>query len=113
MSRQHCVYILSSKRNGALYVGVTCDLIDCVLDHKFSLVPGITNQYAINRLVYFEWHRDLLSAEAREQAIRQMHRIWKLELIEQKNPCWRDLYNDISAENYPSGAEPRDASLEV
>jgi putative endonuclease len=97
MNRRHCTYILASKRNGALYVGVTDDLVDRVLDHKCNLVSGITSQYAINQLVYFEWHADLESARQREQSIRQMHRIWKLELIEQQNPDWRDLYNDISA----------------
>ena len=97
MSARHCTYILASKRNGALYVSVTHDLVNCVLDHKCNLVSGITSQYAINQLVYFEWHADLESARQREQTIRQMHRIWKLELIEQQNPAWRDLYNDITA----------------
>jgi putative endonuclease len=95
MSVPHCIYILASKRNGALYVGVTPDLINCVLDHKCNLVSGITSQYAINQLVYFEWQPNAASAQQREQAIRQMHRIWKLDLIEQMNPNWRDLYTDI------------------
>ena len=96
MSARHCTYILASKRNGALYVGITSDLANCVLDHKCNLVSGITSQYAINQLVYFEWQQDMDAACRREQDIRQMHRIWKLELIEQKNPDWRDLYTDIA-----------------
>ena len=96
MSARHCTYILASKRNGALYVGTTSDLANCVLDHKCNLVSGITSQYAINQLVYFDWQQDMDSARRREQAIREMHRIWKLELIEQKNPEWRDLYVDIA-----------------
>jgi putative endonuclease len=96
MSARHCTYILASKRSGALHVGVTSDLANCVLDHKCNLVSGITGQYAINQLVYFEWQQDPDSALRREQEIRQMHRIWKLELIEQKNPDWRDLYLDIA-----------------
>jgi putative endonuclease len=103
MSVPHCTYILASKSNGALYVGVTPDLINCVLDHKCSLVSGITSQYAINQLVFFEWQQDEASAQRREQEIGQMHRIWKLDLIEQKNPNWRDLYSDISLSNcYPA-----------
>ena len=102
MSARHCAYILASKRNGALYVGVTTDLVNCVLDHKCNLVGGITRQYAINKLVYFEWQPDAASAQRREQEIRQLHRIWKLELIEQQNPNWRDLYADIS----PSSCSP-------
>ena len=96
MIARHCTFILASKRNGALYIGVTDDLVDCVLDHKCNLVPGITSQYAIHRLVYVEFHPDADAALRREQAIRQMHRIWKLELIERQNPHWRDLYADIS-----------------
>ena len=104
MSARHCTYILASKRNGALYVGVTPDLANCVLDHKCNLVSGITSQYAINQLVYFEWQQDMDSASRREQEIRQMHRIWKLELIEQKNSEWRDLYTDIVSSKCYSGA---------
>jgi putative endonuclease len=103
MSVRLCTYILASKRNGALYLGVTDDLVNCVLDHKCNLVKGITSQYAINQLVFFEWHIDATSAHQREQAIRQMHRIWKLDLIEQLNPNWRDLYTDITASRrYPA-----------
>ena len=97
MSAQHCTFILASKRNGALYVGVTADLVNCVLDHKCNLVSGITSQYAINQLVFLEWQQDAASARRREQEIRQLHRIWKLELIEQQNPNWRDLYADIAS----------------
>jgi putative endonuclease len=97
MNTRHCTYILASKRNGALYVGITADLINCVLDHKCNLINGITSQYAINQLVYFEWQRDETSARQLEQEIRQLHRIWKRDLIEQHNPNWRDLYVDISS----------------
>jgi len=102
MNTRHCTYILASKRNGALYVGVTADLINCVLDHKCNMVSGITSQYAINQLVFFEWQPDETLARRREQQIRQLHRIWKRDLIEQHNPNWRDLYADIS----PSSCTP-------
>jgi putative endonuclease len=97
MSARHCTYILASKRNGALYVGITSDLANCILDHKCNLVSGITSQYAINQLVYIEWQPDEHSAKKREQEISQMHRIWKLDLIERQNPSWRDLYTNIAA----------------
>jgi putative endonuclease len=113
MSRRHCTYILASKRNGALYVGVTDDLVDRVLDHKCNLVAGITSQYAINQLVYFEWHPNLAAALEREQAIREMHRIWKLELIERQNPGWRDLYADISTASCDSEACAPESALEM
>ena len=96
MNDRHYTYILASKRNGALYVGVTTDLVDRILDHKCNMVAGITSQYAIHQLVYFECHKDAGSALLREQAIRQMHRIWKRDLIERHNPDWSDLYPDIS-----------------
>jgi len=103
MKKSYYTYILASKRNGALYVGMTTDLAGCVLDHKCNLVAGITSQYAIHRLVYFERHEDAASASQRENAIKQIHRLWKLDLIEQHNPQWRDLYNDIA----PSYVIPR------
>jgi len=106
MSERHCTYILASKRNGAIFVGVTSDLVSCVLDHKCNLVSGITSQYAIHRLVHFEWYDDAASAFRREQAIRQMHRIWKLDLIEQHNSRWCDLYKEIA----PPHVIPRPAS---
>ena len=97
MNSRHCTYILASKRNGALYVGVTADLVNCVLDHKCNMVSGITSQYAINQLVFFEWQQDAASARRCEQEIRQLHRIWKRDLIERQNPNWRDLYVDITS----------------
>ncbi|MCP4470200.1 MAG: GIY-YIG nuclease family protein [Gammaproteobacteria bacterium] len=96
MNERHYTYILASKRNGALYVGVTTNLVETVLDHKCNMIVGITSQYAIHQLVFFERHKDAGSALLREQAIRQMHRIWKLDLIEQNNPDWRDLYAEIT-----------------
>jgi len=103
MNNTYCTFILASKRNGALYIGMTDDLSGCVLDHKCNLVSGITSQYAIHQLVHYEHHEDLASASQRETSIKQMHRIWKLDLIEQHNPQWRDLYNDIA----PSYVIPR------
>ena len=96
MNKKYYTYILASKRNGALYVGMTGDLAGRVLDHKCNLVAGITSQYTIHRLVYFECHEDADSASQRQNSIKQMHRLWKLDLIEQQNPDWHDLYDGIA-----------------
>ena len=96
MNKNYYTYILASKRNGALYIGVTANLANCVYEHKCNLISGITSQYAIHLLVYFEYHQDAGVASLREISIKEMHRIWKLDLIEQHNPEWRDLYSDIA-----------------
>jgi putative endonuclease len=97
MNKIYSTYILASKRNGALYIGTSSDLASSVLNHKCNLVAGITSQYAIHQLVYFEQHEQIELALKRENAIKQMHRIWKLDLIEEYNPEWRDLYDEIAA----------------
>ncbi|MDE2684925.1 MAG: GIY-YIG nuclease family protein [Chloroflexota bacterium] len=90
-----CVYILASRRNGALYVGVTADLPQRVWQHKSDFVKGFTSRYNIHSLVWYESHDSMESAIAREKAIKKWHRQWKIELIVQNNPDWRDLYSDI------------------
>ena len=93
--RQPCVYILASRRNGTLYAGVTSDLVQRIWQHKNDLVEGFTKKYRIHTLVWFEVHETMLSAIAREKAIKEWHRSWKLNLIESANPQWRDLYDDL------------------
>ena len=95
MIKQPCVYILASGRNGTLYVGVTSDLVKRIWEHKSDLVPGFTRRYGVHRLVWFERHDVMESAIAREKAIKEWKRRWKVELIEQLNLEWRDLYPDI------------------
>ena len=90
-----CVYILASKRNGTLYVGVTSDLIKRIWEHKNNVVEGFTKKHNIHKLVWFEVHEEIISAIAREKSIKKWNRKWKLELIEKQNPEWRDLYNDL------------------
>ena len=92
---QPCVYILASKRNGTLYVGVTSDLLARTWQHKNSAVEGFTSKYDVYYLVWYELHESMDSAIAREKAIKKWNRTWKLKLIEKSNPEWRDLYNDI------------------
>ena len=95
MSTQPAVYILASKRNGTLYIGVTSDLSKRVWEHKNDLVEGFTKRYGIHRLVYYELHEDMESAINREKQMKQWNRAWKLELIEKQNPDWRELWEGI------------------
>ena len=97
MLREHTyfVYILASERNGTLYVGVTNALMRRVQEHREGLVPGFTKRYAVKLLVYFEPHADINAAILREKRIKRWRRKWKLDLIEQNNPQWRDLWQDL------------------
>jgi len=92
---QAYVYILASKRNGTLYVGMTTDLIKRVWEHKNNAVRGFTSRYQVYRLVYYEVIEDLDEAVLRERRIKKWLRRWKLELIEKNNPYWKDLYYDL------------------
>ena len=90
------VYILASQRNGTLYIGVTSDLIRRVYEHKTKLVKGFTAKYGVTQLVYFEEFDDIYLAIHREKRLKEWPRKWKLNLIEQENPGWRDLYTEIA-----------------
>jgi len=96
MDKHFYVYILASKRNGTLYVGVTSDLVKRVWEHKQSFIEGFTKKYNVKALVYFESHENAESAFVREKQIKKWRRAWKINLIERKNPCWKDLYEIIS-----------------
>jgi putative endonuclease len=95
MSGSFFVYILASKRNGTLYVGVTNDLVRRMSEHKAKLVPGFTRKYSVDKLVYFEEYASILEARARERSLKRWLRVWKLELIEKTNPEWRDLTDEL------------------
>jgi len=90
------VYILASKRNGTLYVGVTNDLVKRTWQYKNDLIDGFTKQYQVHDLVYYEETSDIESAITREKQLKKWKRQWKLQLIEKQNPNWKDLYNDIT-----------------
>ena len=92
---QPCVYLLANKRNGTLYVGVTSNLVQRIWQHKKDLAEGFTKKYQVHTLVWYEVHDTMESAIAREKAIKEWNRAWKLELIEKTNPQWRDLYEEI------------------
>ncbi|MCP3381373.1 GIY-YIG nuclease family protein [Bradyrhizobium sp. CCGUVB4N] len=91
------VYILASKRNGTLYVGVTNDLARRISEHKAKLIPGFTRQYDVALLVYFETFESVLEARAREHSLKRWRRAWKLKLIEELNPNWRDLTDELNS----------------
>ena len=93
--KQACVYILSSQRNGTLYVGVTSDLIKRVWQHKNNVVAGFTQKYGVHQLVWYEQHSSMESAIQREKQLKSGSRQRKVQLIEAKNPGWRDLYQEI------------------
>ncbi len=95
MTKQPCVYILASKKNGTLYIGVTSDLIQRIWQHKNKQVAGFTEKYNVNILVYYEQHEEMASAITREKQIKKWKRDWKISLIEKANPQWRDLWEEI------------------
>ncbi|WP_315762754.1 MULTISPECIES: GIY-YIG nuclease family protein [unclassified Bradyrhizobium] len=91
----YSVYILASRKDGAIYVGVTNDLVRRVYEHQQKAVPGFTSRYNITRLVWFEIYEDPISAIAREKELKKWKRDWKVKLIEAGNPEWKDLYETI------------------
>lgn len=95
MGKQYYVYILASKRNGTLYIGVTSDLVKRVWEHKNKAIKGFTEKYGVDLLVYFETSQNPTSAITREKQLKKWKRDWKIRLIEKTNPQWKDLYNEI------------------
>jgi len=95
--KQYYVYILASRPGGALYVGVTSNLVRRVYEHRNGLVVGHTKRYSIDQLVYFEVFDTPAAAIQREKNIKHWPRVWKTRLIAQTNPSWRDLYDEIAA----------------
>jgi putative endonuclease len=91
------VYVLTNKRSGTLYIGMTDNLVARVWQHREGAVEGFTNRYGLKSLVWFEIHESRESAFARERQLKKWNRTWKLQLIEKQNPEWRDLWNDIAA----------------
>ena len=91
MDKNYYVYILASKRNGTLYIGVTNNLERRMYQHKNKLIDGFTKKYGVYKLVHFEMTNDVRSAIQREKQLKKWNRKWKLELIEKENPEWKDL----------------------
>ena len=95
MNKQGYVYILSSAQRGTLYIGVTSNLITRVWQHKQKLVEGFTKTYSVDRLVYYEISDSIESAIVREKQLKAWKRVWKIELIEESNREWKDLYDGL------------------
>jgi putative endonuclease len=93
--KQPCVYMLASTRNGTLYIGVTSDLVRRVYDHKNGSVEGFTKRYGVHTLVWYESHESMESAITREKRMKKWNRDWKIRLLEELNPDWKDLYPSI------------------
>lgn len=93
--KQYYIYLLAGRRNGALYIGVTNDLIGRVSEHKNDSIEGFTKQRGIHILVYYEEFDDIRKAIAREKQLKKWKREWKVKLIQKSNPPWKDLYPDL------------------
>ena len=89
------VYLITNKRYGTLYVGVTSDLVKRIYEHRGGLVEGFSKEHDLSRLVWYEAHEDVLAAITREKLIKRWHRDWKMNLIQAGNPKWDDLYESI------------------
>ncbi len=93
--KSYYVYILASGKHGTLYIGVTNDLVRRIAEHRQGVVEGFTKKYGVDKLVYYEDTDDVASAIQREKQIKAWQRLWKINLIEQNNPRWRDLSEDF------------------
>jgi len=94
-ARQPAVYILASGRDGTLYVGVTSDLVKRAWQHRESVTGGFTALYQVHHLVHYELHGEMEHAILREKRLKKWNRAWKVRLIEERNPEWRDLWDEI------------------
>ncbi len=90
------VYIMASRRNGTLYIGVTNDLLRRDYEHREALFEGFTKRHAVKSLVYYEIHDCVEAAIRREKSLKRWRRAWKVSLIEQDNPQWEDLYDGLA-----------------
>lgn len=93
--KTYCVYILASRRNGTLYVGVTNDIVRRLDQHRTHLAKGFTTRYEVKKLVHYELTGEISAALQREKQLKKWKREWKLQLIEDGNPEWRDLSEDF------------------
>ena len=111
--RQHLyyVYILASRRNGTLYVGVSNDVMRRTWEHKHDLIEGFTKKYGVHNLVWYEFHENVNVAIAREKRLKRWNRAWKIKLIEKDNSGWNDIYDrlmgEIALPEVPGSPSPR------
>ena len=95
MSKEPAVYIVTNKRNGTLYIGVTSNLVQRIWQHRQHEADGFTAKYGLHKLVYFEPHSSMYEAITREKQLKKWKRDWKIRLIENNNPQWLDLWEGI------------------
>jgi len=95
MGKRYFVYVLTNRKRGVLYTGVTSDLVQRLTQHRAKAVPGFTKTYGLVMLVYYEEHSSILEARAREATLKRWRRAWKFALIETLNPDWRDLADEL------------------
>jgi putative endonuclease len=93
--KNYYVYILASKKHGTLYLGVTSDLVKRVYEHKQNAIEGFTKKYNVHCLVYYEVYQDVGETILREKLMKKWNRKWKIRCVEEMNPEWKDLYNEI------------------
>ena len=99
-------YILASRRNGTLYVGVTSNPVQRIWQHHEHLAPGFTKRHGVTHLVWYEVHDSMEAAITREKQIKKWNRAWKLRLIEQANPYWNDLWSSLTGQCEDAGSPP-------
>ena len=97
MPKPGYVYIMTNRRNGTLYIGVTSDLAKRVYEHRIGAAPGFTKRYGLKTMVYYEAHADIETAIVREKAMKNWRREWKLRRINEMNPGWHDLFDEIAS----------------
>jgi len=113
--REHLyfVYILASRRNGTLYIGVTNNVMRRAWEHRNDFIEGFTKKYGVHTLVWYESYEDIHAAIAREKRLKRWNRAWKIRLIEEKNSGWNDIYErllgEIALPDIPGSPSPRDA----
>ena len=93
--KQPAVYLLATKENGTLYIGVTSNLVARIWQHRQHVVEGFTQRYDVTRLVWYEQHETMESAILREKQLKKWNREWKLRLVRELNPEWKDLWDEI------------------
>ena len=91
-----CVYLITNKPHGTLYIGVTSDLPTRIWNHKQRLVEGFAKRHGLDRLVWYETHDTMEEAILREKRMKKWNRDWKVDLVREANPRWRDLYEDLA-----------------
>jgi len=89
------VYIVTNRRYGTLYIGVTSDLVQRIAQHRLGVVDGFTKEFKLKLLVWYEIHSEIREAIVREKQLKKWRRDWKIELIQKMNPLWEDLYPTI------------------